>query len=146
MKESLRKEYFDFAKYIVDIGGTDVVNIFKLAYVNDLLPYQYPITKAYEMTSCFEGLLEYYRITEEEWYKTALVNYADRILESDFTVIGSSGCTHELFDHSGVRQANTTNGSIMQETCVTVTLMKFFYRVHLLTGDPRYVDAFETSL
>ena len=129
----------------MDIGGTDVVNIFKLAYVNDLLPYQYPITKAYEMTSCFEGLLEYYRITGEEWYKTALVNYADRILESDFTVIGSSGCTHELFDHSGVRQANTTNGSIMQETCVTVTLMKFFYQMHLLTGDSKYVDAFEKS-
>ena len=140
-----KPEYLDFAKYIVDVGGTDVVNIFKLAYANDLLPYQYPITKAYEMTSCFEGLLEYYRITGEEWYKTALVNYANRILESDFTVIGCSGCTHELFDHSSARQANTTNGNIMQETCVTVTLMKFFFQMHLLTGDTRYVDAFEKS-
>jgi len=34
----------------------------------------------------------------------------------------------------------------MQETCVTVTLMKFFYRLTLLTGDSKYVDAFETSL
>ena len=34
----------------------------------------------------------------------------------------------------------------MQETCVTVTLMKFFYQVHLLTGDSKYVDAFEISL
>ena len=34
----------------------------------------------------------------------------------------------------------------MQETCVTVTLMKFFYQVHLLTGDPKYADAFEISL
>jgi hypothetical protein len=33
----------------------------------------------------------------------------------------------------------------MQETCVTVTLMKFFYRVYLLTGDTKYVDAFEIS-
>jgi glycosyltransferase involved in cell wall biosynthesis len=33
----------------------------------------------------------------------------------------------------------------MQETCVTVTLMKFLYRVYLLTGDTRYVDAFEIS-
>ena len=141
-----KKEYLDFAKYIVDMGGTDVVNIFKLAYENDFMPYQYTITKAYEMTSCFEGLLEYYRITGEEWQKTALVNFANRVLESDFTVIGCSGCTHELFDHSGVRQANTTNGEKMQETCVTVTLMKFFYQMHLLTGDCTYVDAFETSL
>ena len=29
---------------------------------------------------------------------------------------------------------------------MTVTLMKFFYRVALLTGDSKFVDAFETSL
>ncbi len=140
------KKYFDFAQYIVSAGGTDVVNIFELAYKDELYPYQYPVTKAYEMTSCFEGLLEYYRITHEEKYKTAIINYANKILESDFTVIGCSGCTHELFDHSAVRQANTDNGKIMQETCVTVTLMKFFYQLNLLTGCSVYADAFERSL
>lgn len=140
------KRYFDFAQYIVSSGGTDVENIFELAYENKFYPYQYPVTKAYEMTSCFEGLLEFYRITGIEKYKTALINYADRILESDFTVIGCAGCTHELFDHSTVRQSNTTNGEIMQETCVTVTLMKFFWQMTLLTGNSRYVDAFEISM
>ena len=140
-----KKEYLDFAKYIVDCGGTDVFNVFKAAYENNLMPYQYPITKVYEMISCFEGLLEYYKITGNEEYKSAIINFADRILETDFTVIGCCGCTHELFDHSIVRQANTTNGKIMQETCVTVTLMKYLYKVHLLTGDPKYVDAFEIS-
>lgn len=137
--------YFDFATYIVESGCTDIVNIFELAYADELYPYQYPVTKAYEMTSCFEGLMEYYKITGNERYKSAIVNFANKILESDFSVIGSCGCTHELFDHSSVRQANTTNDPIMQETCVTVTMMKFFYRVYLLTGDARYVDAFEIS-
>lgn len=140
------QQYFDFAKYIVDNGGTSVVNIFDIAYENDFKPYQYPITKAYEMISCFEGLLEFYRITKIEKYKTAITNFAERILETDFTVIGCSGCTHELFDYSTARQANTTNGTIMQETCVTVTLMKFFYQLTTLTGDSKYVDAFECSL
>lgn len=140
------QKYFDFAKYIVDSGATDVENIFKLALADEMDPYQYPVTKAYEMMSCFEGLLAFYRITGEEWYKTATVNFANRILESDFTVIGSSGCTHELFDHSTVRQANTTNEKIQQETCVTVTLMKFMYQLTLLTGDSKYADAFERSL
>ena len=139
------KKYFDFAKYIVDCGATDVENIFKLAYDNNMYPYQYPVTKAYEMMSCFEGLLEFYRITGEQWYKTAVINFADKVLESDFTVIGSSGCTHELFDHSTVRQANTTNDIIQQETCVTVTLMKFMYQLTLLTGETKYVEAFEKS-
>ncbi len=144
---SLTKEqkYFDFAKYIVDCGATDVENFFRLAYDGNMYPYQYPVTKAYEMMSCFEGLLEFYRISGEAWYKTAIVNFADKILETDFTVIGSSGCTHELFDHSTARQANTTNGAIQQETCVTVTLMKFMYQLTLLTGDTKYVDAFERS-
>lgn len=140
------RKYFDFAQYIVECGGTDIVNIFELAYENEFYPYQYPVTKAYEMISCFEGLLEFYRITGNEKYKTSIINFADKILESDFTVIGSCGCTHELFDHSCVRQANTTNGKIQQETCVTVTLMKFFYQLTLLTGDSKYVDAFEISL
>ncbi len=140
------KRYFDFAEYIVSVGGTDVANVFELAYENKFYPYQYPVTKAYELTSCFEGLLEFYRVTGIEKYKTALINYADRILESDFTVIGCAGCTHELFDHSSVRQANTTNGEIMQETCVTVTLMKFFFQMTLLTGDSKYADAFEISM
>ena len=139
-------EYFDFASYIVNHGGADIANIFELAYDDKLYPYQYPVTKAYEMTSCFEGLLEFYRITGEERYKTAIINFANKVLESDFTIIGCCGCTHELFDHSSVRQANTTNGEIMQETCVTVTLMKFFYQLTLLTGDAKYSDAFEISL
>ena len=141
------KKYFDFATYIVNEGGTSVVNIFDLAYDNKLMPYQYPSTKAYEMTSCFEGLLEYYRHTGTERYRTAIINFADAILATDFTIIGCCGCTHELFDHSTVRQANTTiSDPRMQETCVTVTLMKYFYQLTLLTGDSKYVDAFERSL
>ncbi len=141
-----KQKYFDFAKYIVDEGGMFVDNLWDLAIEDKLYPYQYPTTKAYEMTSCFEGLLEFYRITGIEKYRIAVINFANKVLESDFTIIGSSGCTHELFDHSTVRQANTNNHFIMQETCVTVTLMKFMYQLNLLTGDVRYVDAFERSM
>ena len=146
---SLTKEekYLDFAEYIVACGGMDVENVFELAYRNELHPYQYPVTKAYEMTSCFVGLLEYYRIRQNKKHLTAIINFANRILEDDFTVIGSAGCTHELFDHSTVRQANPDRGDPRaQETCVTVTLMQFFYQLNLITGDSKYMDAFERSL
>jgi len=139
------ERYLDFATYLVEAGGLDIANIFRLAYENNFKPYQYPITKAYETISCFEGLLEYYRVTGTHWHKTAVVNFADAILETDFTVVGSCGCSFEFFDHSAVRQANT-NVEFAQETCVTVTLMKFLFQVNLLTGDPKYVDAFERSL
>ena len=139
------KKYLDFAQYIADQGATYADNIFRLAEKKELRLWQYPVTKAYEMISCFEGLLELYRVTKTDWYKTALVNFAELILEDELSVIGCSGCTHELFDHTVVRQANTTNHKIMQETCVTVTLMKFFAQMNLLTADVKYIDTFEKS-
>lgn len=139
------KKYLDFAGYIADQGATYADNIFRLAERKELRLHQFPVTKAYEMISCFEGLLELYRVTGTEWYKTALINFADLVLEDELSVIGCSGCTHELFDHTKVRQANTTNHKVMQETCVTVTLMKFFAQMNLLTADAKYINAFEKS-
>lgn len=138
-------KYLDFASYIVNNGFAEYQNLIDLALTEGVYPYQFISTKAYEMISCFEGLLEYYYVTQDSRYKAAVINFADKILETDFTVIGSAGCTHELFDHSSARQASINQG-VGQETCVTVTLMKYLYRVHLLTGDPKYVDAFETSM
>ena len=139
------QKYLDFAKYIIDSGVVDIQNLFKTAYEDKLMPYQYPVTKAYEVSSCFVGLLEYYRIVGEEWHKTAVINYTNRLLETDFTVVGGSGCSHELIDHSTVRQANP-EVETAQENCVTVTVMQLLYQVYLLTGDPKYIDAFEKSL
>lgn len=137
--------YLDFAKHIVTLGGMDSFNAVDMALEDKLYPYQYPITKAYEMISFFEGVLEYYRATEEEKYKNAVIRFADKLIESDVTIIGCCGCTHELFDNSAARQANTTNGELAQETCVTVTLMKFMYQLTLLTGDSKYVEVFERA-
>ncbi|MCQ2413530.1 MAG: glycoside hydrolase family 127 protein [Clostridia bacterium] len=139
------KKYLDFAGHIVRHGGTSIADVFKIAMDDIAYPYQYPVTKAYEMISCFEGLLEFYRVTGEEKYKNAVVNFAKKVAESDITVIGSAGCTHELFDHSALRQTDTEYQGIMQETCVTVTWMKFCMQLLLLTGDSRFADAFEQS-
>ena len=137
------QKYLDFAAYIVESGGSEI-NVFELAYENTLLPYQYGVAKAYEMMSCFEGLLEFYYVTGIEKYRTAVVNFAKAVLESEISVIGSSGCTHELFDHTKTRQTQYYEG-IMQETCVTVTWMKFCSRLYMLTGDPAFADAIEHS-
>ena len=140
--------YRKFASYIVDCGGIctePAVSIFELAYEDKLDPYQYPVTKAYEMMSCFEGLLEYYRVTKIEKWKTAVINFANRVRSTDISVIGSAGCTHELFDHSAVRQTNTHYNGALQETCVTVTWMKFCFQLLSLTGNPVYADEIEKS-
>ncbi len=139
------QKYFDYAQYIVDNGGISEGNIFELAYEDKVMPYQYPTNKAYEMMSCFEGLLEFYRVTKNEKYKTSVVNFARRVLETDITIIGCSGCTHELFDFSAKRQTVTDYDYIMQETCVTVTWMKFCHQVLCITGESTFADALEIS-
>ncbi|MBQ8576695.1 MAG: glycoside hydrolase family 127 protein [Clostridia bacterium] len=141
-----KQQYLDFAKGIIDAGGLRTFNIFEAALEGKVYPYEYPVTKAYEMISNFEGIIEYYRVTGEEKYKTMAVNFARLVMDSDITVIGSAGTTHELFDHSKVRQFNPAFDGIMQETCVTVTWMKFCWQLLCLTGDPVYADQMETSI
>ena len=140
-----KTEYIDFAKHIVDAGGTDIANLIDIAYEDKTDPYQYPITKAYEMISFFEGVLEYYRATGDEKYKTACVNFARRLAEAETTVIGGVGSTEELFDHAAVRQADKPLHNVMQETCVTVTWMKFCMQILMITGDMRFADYYERA-
>jgi len=138
------EKYLNFATHIVNEGGTRKVNVFKLAYENELLPYEYGVSKAYEMISCFEGLLEYYYVTGEEWCKTAVINFANGIANSELSIIGCSGITHELFDYTSARQT-VRQEEVLQETCVTVTWMKFCSRVLEMTSDSRFADCMEQS-
>ncbi len=138
------QRYFDLARHIVDCGFTSEYNLIEIAYKNELKPYQYGVEKAYEMMSCFEGLIEFYRVTGVEKYKIAAVNFAHSVIESEISVIGSCGCTHELFDHTKTRQTQFYEG-IMQETCVTVTWMKLCSQLLRLTGESIFADEIEHS-
>ncbi len=138
------QRYLDFARHIVQCGGAADQNIFEKAYENKLLPYQYGVVKAYEMISCFEGLLEYALITEDDHLLTAVKNFGKAVLESEVSIIGSCGVTHELFDHTRTRQTVAYDG-VSQETCVTVTWLKFCARMLELTGDAAYADAMERA-
>ncbi|MBE6703453.1 MAG: hypothetical protein E7585_08620 [Ruminococcaceae bacterium] len=139
------KKYLDFAEYIISTGFIQSANLIELAYADEVAPHDYPVVKAYEMMSCFEGLLQYYYITGTEKYKTALLNFGRRIMDGELSIIGCSGCTHELFDHTAVRQTQTDYEGIVQETCVTVTWMKFAMAMLELSGDVAYADHIEQS-
>ena len=138
------KKYLDFAAYLVRRGGSKWGNIYTLALAGEKAPFEYPVKKAYEATSYFEGVLEYYRASGDEDAKKAFLNFVSRVLETDFTIIGCAGTLHELFDHSSVMQTEY-NDEVKQETCVTVTLMKAFYQALCLTGEAKYADAMERA-
>lgn len=140
-----KPSYLELARHIVAFLTEGNANIVTLALENELMPYQYPVNKAYEMMSCFEGIIEYYRVTGEEKWKRAAVNFADALIKSDITVIGCAGCYEESFDNAVRTQTDPTITSIMQETCVTVTWMKLCAQLLLLTGDGKYADQIERS-
>lgn len=138
------ERYLAFAKYLAGSGLCYSVDLVKTALANEQYPYQFVYNKAYEMISCFQGLMELYTVTGEPSYLQAAVNFGDMVYESEITVIGCAGCTGELFDHSVERQTLYSEEE-MQETCVTVTWMNYCFRLLQLTGDAKYAAWLERS-
>lgn len=138
-------KYLDFAHYIVKTGPKDL-NIFEEAFKNETAPFKWAIPKAYELMSCFEGLLEYYRVTGIEKWKTAVINFAKKIIETDVSIIGCCGCDYENFDNCAATQTNPAIETPIQEHCVTVTWIKLCYQLLRLTGDVVFADEIEKSV
>ncbi len=155
------KKLFDFGEYIVRSGACSRENIFKAA-LEIKSPYKVgsngnpkeSIAKAYEMMSCFEGLLEYYRATGSKNALKASLNMIDGILAEEITLLGSGGgdAPYNLGPGKGEQWNRTkfeqTNPDmdLAMETCVTVTYIKLLYKAFLITGDVSYVDRIEVSL
>lgn len=142
------KRYLDFASYIVEVGfgkSQSGLKSFAEAYENKAIPSDYCENKAYETMSCFEGLAEYYRVTGDEKAKIAVRNFAYQVLHNEMSVIGTSGCKHELFDNTRLHQVDPAFNGIMQETCVSVTWIKFCGQMLRLFGDPVFADSMEIT-
>lgn len=138
------KKYLDYSEYIIGTGMSKDFDLVTSCAEKTAYPYEFKYTKAYEMTSCVEGLLEYYETTGNARYLTAAKNFAEMIVGSDYTVIGCAGCTNELLDNSSVKQTEYSE-EIMQETCVTVTLMGLFGKLLQITGEAKYAEYIERS-
>jgi DUF1680 family protein len=139
------KRYLDFAEYIISTGFIESENIIEAAYENKRAPHEYAVTKAYEMMSCFEGLLEYYLITGNEKHKAAALNLGYRIIEDELSIIGCAGVENEVFDNASMKQTKTDCKEVGQETCVTVTFMKFAAALLRLSGDAAFADSIEKA-
>ena len=154
------KRHLDFASYIVDRGFCKRENVID-AVLSGKSPFMIgdngepreSIAKAYEMMSCFEGLIEYYRITEKEKYKTAALKLYEKLVSEEITELGSGGAdrpynlgpgTGEQWNRTKYEQANP-DIELMMETCVTVTWMKLCLQLLRLYGDSRFADKIEVS-
>lgn len=98
--------------------------------------------KAYEMMSCYEGLLELYRLTGKESYKTAVEKVWENIRETEINVVGSGSSMECWF---GGKKFQPYVSKHYQETCVTATWIKLSQQLLRLTGKAKYGDAIEQS-
>ncbi|MCK3683465.1 beta-L-arabinofuranosidase domain-containing protein [Maribellus sp. YY47] len=145
------QRYLDFASYIFEAGGTKNYNVFEMA-LNNVEPYKmaghYP--KAYETTSLFEGLVEYYRVTQNPEVLQMIQNYFNNVRTKEITIIGNGGSDQpyhpmvagEAWGNTAVEQTNP-DITRMMETCVGVTWMKFCSQVSRLTGTSSAMDEIE---
>jgi hypothetical protein len=146
------QRYLDFAKYIVEVeGGAKGYNIIQEAFDNqDPEQIGGPYPKAYEMMSVFEGVVEYYRATGNERWKTAALNLYHKIREQEITIVGNGGGDQpyhpsvlgEAWDHTALEQTNPKLGRMM-ETCAGVTWLKLCSQIARLTAASLAIDDIE---
>jgi DUF1680 family protein len=141
--ERVEKRYLDFAEYIVREWETPSgPNLISKAIEDIPVSGRFPHPKvwfskengqkAYEMMSCYEGLLELYKITRNPLYLSVVEKTVGNIVRDEINVAGS-GSAFECWYGGRERQTMPTYHTM--ETCVTFTWMQLCNRLLEVTGN-----------
>lgn len=141
------KRFLDYANWIAEQGGSRKENIYAKAL------FGYPPAgigngKAYEMMSCFEGLLELYRKTGNQEDLETVKRFYQNVREQEIFVTGVGGLKDncgELWDVGRLKQTRSDAG-ILGETCVTVTFIRLSMQMLRMTADLHAAEQIERSL
>jgi hypothetical protein len=130
--------YLDFCRYILRAweqpDGPHIVS--RLLALKGV--YQVGNGKAYEMLSCLNGALEYYRTTGDPQILKACLNAWQDVVANRLYITGAAS-SGELF-HEDYDLPNVAN---VGETCVTVTWEQFNAQLLRLTGEARFAEQLE---
>ena len=136
-----KKRYADFCEYLIRAweqpNGPKVVSrLLEQKRVDKV-----GNGKAYEMLSCLDGLLEWYRTTGDRRYLTVALNAWDDIVARRLYITGAASAG-EMF-HGDFELPNRGN---VGETCVTVTWLQFNAHLLRLTGEARFAEQLERAV
>lgn len=142
-RETGNVKYFDYAREMIpdwDRADGQAPNFLRNYDNGKPLWTWYPKpdkwAKSYEMMSCLEGLLEYYRLTGEKRIFDAVVAIRDNLAANESNPIGGVGFCDKF---GGAKD----RANAISEVCDSIHWMRLNYELYLLTGDVRYVDAIE---
>ena len=158
--EAAARKYLDFATYIVKgmsepESGPRLVDLaLKGVSVADRNGYgntpdehggyvqKHNRWKAYEMMSCYQGLVEYYEATGRKDLLDAAIATGNQIIADEINLAG--GCaSSEAWFHGAKKQHLPYMR--LQETCVTTTWMRFCEKLLDVTDDPEWADQIERT-
>jgi len=163
------KKYLDFATYIVKgmtepargprlldlaLKGVSVADRNEAEYKHDAnwaYVCKYGRSKAYEMMSCYQGILDYVEAQGElskdgggklaDLRKAAIMT-ANDIVKEEINLAGGCACS-EAWYHGAKKQHLPYLR--LHETCVTTTWMRFCEKLLEVTDDPKWADELEKT-
>ena len=139
-----RQEYLDFCLKIAfewERGDGECPNLITNA-LGGVPPEKwydgewYP--KAYEMTSCFDGLIELYRVTGEGLYLKAAKAFWEMLKKHESNILGSVGYCERYASAASYQDSAT-------EICDVLHWMRLSHELFMLTGEAKYMEAFEKA-
>jgi len=142
-EETGKKKYLDFASEMLpywDRADGHAPNFFRNATSGKALHSWYPQpqdwAKSYEMMSCLDGLLEYYRVTGERRCLDTVANIRDLLDKYDSNPLGGVA-----FCDKFIGASSYPNG--ISEICDAIHWMRLNIDLFLLTGEDKYMDSVE---
>jgi len=140
------KRFLEHAEELVNCGCGYVTNIFDMVLI-DVPPAELSNGKAYEMTSCFEGLCEMYLLTKNPHYLDVVKKYYAAVRDKEIFVTGGAGLKDENGEYwfNGSRLQTRKNVGGLGETCITTTWLHYCDYILRITGDSTVADEMEKS-
>ncbi len=142
-EETGKRKYLDFATEMLPLWDREdgrCPNFFRNAATGKALHTWYPEpqswAKSYEMMSCLDGLLEYYRVTGERRCLDTVAKIRDLLDRYESNPLGGVGFVDKF-----VGAASRPNGA--SEVCDAIHWMRLNIDLFLVTGEDRYLDSVE---
>ena len=142
-EETGDRKYLDFASEMLpywDREDGGLPNFFRNAVTGKPLHTWYPEphkwAKSYEMMSCLDGILEYYRVTGERRCLDTVAKIRDLLDKYESNPLGGVGFVDKF-----VGAASRPNGA--SEICDAIHWMRLNIDLFLITGEDGYLDSVE---
>jgi len=139
--------FLDFAEKIAASGCSRKHNVFHAALAG-IPPAETGNGKAYELTSCFQGLAALRRLRPDAASERALERYWELVEQYEIFITGIGGLKDmggEYWDYGKWRQTRNDTGVMLGETCITTTWVRFSDDLLRSTGNAKVANSLERT-